>query len=81
MMDPQAVLSGRHGVNSIPELELMGNSNFEIAYLKKNGIGIDKFGIEVCYKKIKSQINLPCSFLIQKCFLHDNPSWNINYSE
>ena len=41
----------RHGVNSIPELELMGNSNSNsgigigIAYF---GIGI---GIEVCYKK------------------------------
>jgi len=31
----------RHGVNS----------GIGIAYLKKNGIGIDKFGIEVCYKK------------------------------
>ena len=39
------------GVNSIPELGLMGNS--KIAYLK-NGIGIDKFGIEVCYKRTKS---------------------------
>jgi hypothetical protein len=38
----------RHGVNSIPELELMVNSN--------SGIGIDYFGIgtEVCYKKTKS---------------------------
>jgi len=48
----------RHGLNSVPELELMVNSNFgiRIAYLKKNGIRIDKFGIgiEVCYKKIKS---------------------------
>ena len=25
--------------------------SFGIAYLKKNGIGINKFGIEVCYKK------------------------------
>jgi len=34
----------------------MGNSNSGIAYLKKNGIGIDKFGIgiEVCDKRIKS---------------------------
>jgi len=31
-------------------LELIGNSGIGIAYLKKKGIGIDKFGIEVCYK-------------------------------
>ena len=40
----------RHGVNSIPELELMVNSGIGIYYLKKNGIGIDKFLIEVSYK-------------------------------
>ena len=28
--------------------------------------GIDKFGIEVCYKKLNPQINLPFYFLIQK---------------
>ena len=39
----------RHGVNSIPEL--LGN--FGIAYLKNNWIGINKFGIEVSYKKNK----------------------------
>ena len=53
----------RHGVNSIPELELMGNSNFNsgigigIAYF---GIGIAYFGIgiEVSYKKkLNPQIN------------------------
>jgi len=34
----------------------MGNAKSGIAYLKKKGIGIDKFviGIEVCYKKNKS---------------------------
>ena len=37
----QVVTSGRHGVNSIPELELMGNSN------SNSGIGI---GI-ACLKK------------------------------
>jgi len=36
----------RNGVNSIPELELMGNSR--TAFFN----GIDKFGIEVCYKNI-----------------------------
>ena len=42
----------RHGVNSIPELELL--------FLN----GIDKFwiGIEVCYKKLNPQINLPFNF-------------------
>jgi hypothetical protein len=49
--------------------------------LKKNGIGIDKIGIEVCYKKIKSAINLLFNLLIQKYFFYDNPTWNINYSE
>jgi len=43
-------LYSRHGFSSIPELELLGNSNSGIVYLKK--IGIDKFGIgiEACYK-------------------------------
>jgi len=40
----------RHEMKSI--LELMGNSGIGIAFFK--GIGIDKFGIEVCYNKIKS---------------------------
>jgi len=47
-------------------------SGIGIAYLKKNAIGIDRIGIEVCYKK---------SFLVQKYFFHDNLSWNIFYSE
>jgi len=32
-------------------------------------------------KKVYPQINLPFSFLIQKYFFHDNPTWNINYPE
>jgi len=36
------IVQVRHGVNSIPELELMDSSNSGIDYLK-NGIGIDKF--------------------------------------
>ena len=32
-------------------------------------------------KKLNPQINLPFNFLIQKYFFHDNPTWNINYSE
>ena len=35
------IYPSRHGVNSIPELELMSNSGIGIAYLKKGGIGID----------------------------------------
>jgi len=35
---------------------MMGNSNSRIDYLiLKNRIGIDKFGIGICYKKIKSK--------------------------
>jgi len=54
-----------------------------IAHLEeeKNGIRIDKFGIDVCYKKFNPQNNLPFNFLIQKYFFHDNPTWNINYPE
>jgi len=48
-------------------MELMGNSGIGIA-LKK--IGIDKFGIGVCYKKnLNPQINLPFIFLIEIKFL------------
>ena len=32
-------------------------------------------------KRLNPQINLPINFLIQKYFFHDNPTWNINYSE
>ena len=49
----------RHGVNSIPELELMVNSGIGIDYLKNKLIGIEKFGIEVSYKKLNPEINLP----------------------
>jgi len=31
--------------------------------------------------KFNPQINLLFNFLIQKYFLHDNPTWNINYLE
>ena len=37
------------GVNLIPDL--MGNSDLELLIEKINGIGNDKFGVEVCYKK------------------------------
>jgi len=50
----------KHGINSILELEFMVNSNCGIGidYLRKNWFGIEKFGIEVSYKK-NPQINLP----------------------
>jgi len=57
-------------------LTINSNSN-GIDYLKK-GIGIDKFGIEVCYKILNPQINLSFNFLIHRYFLHDNPTWNIS---
>jgi len=46
-------------------------------------IRIDKFliGIEVSYNKLNPHINLPFNYFIQKYFFHDNPTWNINYSE
>jgi len=58
------------------------NYGIGIDYLKKK-TGIHELGIriEVCYKKLNPQINLPFHFLIQKYFFHDNPTWNINYSE
>ena len=67
------LVGDRNGVNSIPELELMVNSEIGIDYFK-NGIGIDKFwiGIEVCYKKLIPQINLPFNseiFLIWQSYL------------
>ena len=56
------------------------DGQFEIAYLKKNGI--DKFGIEVCYTiKLSPQINLPFNFLIQKYFFHDKTTWTIYHSD
>ena len=46
-----SAMVSRHGVNSIPELDLIGNSRIGMAYLNKNVIGIDQFRIEVCYHK------------------------------
>jgi len=42
----------RHGGNSIPELELMVNSNSGINNLKKNRIGKFLIGIELSYKNM-----------------------------
>ena len=63
-------------------MQTLNQNKTGIAYLKKNGIGIDKSGIEVCSKnKLNPQINLPFIFLIWKYFFHDNPTWNINNPE
>ena len=71
---------------SMHNLKQALDANYEvplwIAYSFKNGI--DQFGIriKVCYKKkLTPQINLPFNLLIQKYVFHDNPTWNINYSE
>jgi len=46
----------RHGVNSIPEYELMVNSNSGIDYLKKkNEVELRNLEFEVTYKTIKSK--------------------------
>ena len=39
------------------------------------------FELKFPTKKLNPQINLSFNFLIQKYFFHDNPTWNINYSE
>ena len=67
----------RHGVNSI--LELTGNSNCKIAYL--NEMELINLELEFATNKLNPQINLPFNCLIQKYLFHDDPTWNINYSE
>jgi len=37
--------------------------------------------LEFATKEFHPQINIPFNFLIQNNFFHDNPTWNINYSE
>jgi len=69
----------RHGVNSIPEL--MVSSNSGIDYLKKMELEFINFELKFPTKCFYPQINLPFIFLIQKYFFHDNPNWNVNYSE
>jgi len=63
-------------VNSIPEMELMGNSNSKsgIAYLKKNELKL--INLEFATKKLNPQIDLPIPFLIQKYFYK---KWNWNW--
>jgi len=57
-----------------------GQFNSGIVYLKKKGIGINKFGIgiEIHYKNnVIHKLIYHLIFLIQKYFFHDNPTWNI----
>ena len=58
----------------------MGSIQFQngIAYLKKMGLELINLELKFATKR---NINLPFNFLIQKYFFHDNPIWNINYSE
>ena len=59
------------------------NSRIGIAYLKKMELELINLELELKFaaKKLNPQINLPFNVLIQKYFFHDNPTWNINYSE
>ena len=70
------------GVNSIPELELMINSEIGIAYLKRMESKLInlELGLKFATKQLNPQSNLPFNFLIQKYFFQNNPTWNINYS-
>ena len=65
---------------SIPIQELNWN-----CYLKKMELELINLELELELKfgtkKLNPQINLTFNFLIQKYFFHDNPTWNINYSE
>jgi len=72
-------------MRSIQFCELMVNSNSGIVidYLKKMELEVINFELKLKFptKTFNAQINLPFNFLIQKYFFHDNPTWNINYSE
>ena len=37
--------------------------------------------MKIVTKKLNPQINLPLTFLIQKYFFHENPTWNIIHAE
>ena len=54
----------------------MGNSQIGIAYLKK----LELIKLELTFAT-KTKFNPKINFLIQKYFFHDNPTWNIKYSE
>jgi len=42
---------------------------------------LELINLELKFATKNPQINLPVNFLIKKDFFHDNPTWNINYSE
>ena len=79
----------RHGVNSIPKLELMDNSNpipeleSELLIWQKIELELKNLALELKFttKKLNPQMNVPFNFLIEKYFFNDNPNWNINSSE
>ena len=48
---------------------------------KKMELELIKLELRFPTKQLNPEINLPFNFLIQKYFFHDNPTWNINYSE
>ena len=54
-----------------------------IAYLKKRELELINLELELKFhtNKLNPQINLPFILLFLKYFFHDNPTWNINYSE
>jgi len=49
--------------------------------LKKMELELINLELKFATKWLNSQINLPINFLIQEYFFHDNPTWNIHYSE
>jgi len=59
------------------------NPGIGIDYLKKMELELINLELEVKFptKQLNPQINLPFNFLIHKYFFHDNPTWNINYSD
>ena len=59
----------------------MVNSGIGIDYLKKMESENLELELEFPTTKLNPQISLSFNFLIHKYFFHDNPTWNINYSE
>jgi len=66
----------RHGVSSIPELKLIGNSEIGFGYLKKMQLELINWGMEVRFatNRLNPQIKLPFNFLIQKYLFNENPA-------
>jgi len=55
--------------STITTRPIWGQFQFQNWLFKKNGIGIDKFGIRILHKKLNSQINLPFIFFNSEIFL------------